>query len=272
MQVEFFIPLALFNCISINIIMKIHLLFLIILIFIVSPIQFLCNDCISKFTISITKNFILIFIVYYLFNKINIKKFNYEYGKSIKITIIGIYSLCLFYPLLANNFWFESIDNLKLILLSFFSIFILVFLEEIIFRIYLFNYINSLKKFSLKKSIIITNLCFSFTHLPNSLLYNSDIASILGQLIISFFIGLLLSGLYVLTDKIIVSITFHLILNIGSILDKINICIDNNYNKYFEYDFTLISFLFVIIIYLPIIISSIYLYDLINTLESSKKD
>lgn len=157
--------------------------------------------------IAIDLSYIFAFITLYYITK-NCNSLYYE--KSIPKTILYIIVFIIFSFLSTGlrfsnflNFSFESgnsfyneWDNYKL----FRSIIIIPFLEEFIFRKFLFNFLSK-SKLNILFSIIVTNIFFSIAHLN------------LDDFLIFFFAGFFLSQIYLRSQNIVVPIVCHSFVN-----------------------------------------------------------
>lgn len=111
---------------------------------------------------------------------------------------------CLIFATPNNNF------NINTLIIPFINCILTCVLEELLFRNILLSYL--LKYFSKNKSILISSLCFGLIHLLNINSFAAIPFSLI-QCVYCFFLGLLLSSLYIDSNNLFCPIIFHFLFN-----------------------------------------------------------
>ena len=114
--------------------------------------------------------------------------------------------------MLLSNLYLGIALNYTLIETIFYilSMFLVGFLEELIFRGLLFN---TLKRDSLKTAIIVSSITFGIGHIVNLFTGSSDIILTLLQIIYATSAGFMFVMIYYKTNSIIPCIVFHSLFN-----------------------------------------------------------
>jgi len=108
----------------------------------------------------------------------------------------------------------NDIDDYKNLLFLFSCLSVAVF-EELLFRVFIFNFIyESLKeKYNLFRIVLITSLLFGFAHFTNFLNSDYETLSVINQILLAFGLGTLLQSLYIRLRSIIPVVLIHTWLN-----------------------------------------------------------
>lgn len=157
-----------------------------------------------------------------------------------------IFIIVLFFTLAAILFPSNPYDNLNWIAFFTNSLYLITgaFQEEIVFRLYAFY---ELRKFSLKKQIIISSFIFSIVHLISPILYCNlfNFKSLL-ILLFTFSTGIFLAVIYTKNKNLIQVSLIHLFINISTSLIPIffiDVLAINLFQSIISFIFLLSSFL-----------------------------
>ena len=147
---------------------------------------------------------------------IYLKKYKLVHDFGLKKTKINSRHMLFYIPciiLLTTNLWFGIKLNYSIIetIIYILTMFCVGFLEELIFRGFLFN---TLKKDNLKIAIIVSSLTFGIGHIVN--LFNGsgiDLLSNLLQVLYATSAGFMFVMIYQITDSLIPCIITHALFN-----------------------------------------------------------
>ena len=167
-------------------------------------------------------------------------------------------ALLLIYVLLKYNDFMKYTTDWGLAGLTIIATFLAATAEEVAFRLYLFNLFvqDGYQKY---RAVILSSILFSLLHLVNIFRYG-DIWAVINQLIVAFFMGVLLCSLYSITRSILFVSVYHFIVNVPAALRRITEDAGENLTALKQPTLmdNIISTILYILIYSPLIIVALY--------------
>lgn len=112
----------------------------------------------------------------------------------------------------------KGIANINIELVYFSSLILAAFIEEFIFRKWLFGVLLCVLQLKIFRSMLATNTVFAAYHLCNIFSYASVTYGIL-QSIVAFSFGMAMSVIYRERNELVVCILAHLLVNISSVFN-----------------------------------------------------
>ncbi len=166
---------------------------------------------------------ILLLFIYSTFLFVYTRKHNLS--EIIGLSKIHLYDMknnLLYIPLvlmvLANGvFFFDKTISISDVILTMTFMILVAFLEELLFRGFLFKAIE--KKGTTKTAIIISGATFGFGHIVNLFHGYTGVNQII-QIVLAILIGIVLSVLFIRTKSIVPGIIFHFAFNTASSLSS----------------------------------------------------
>lgn len=122
------------------------------------------------------------------------------------------------YNILEWVFWGEGFVNISIEPIYVSSLILAAFIEEIIFRRWLFEVILYNMQLKILRSIFITNIVFAVYHLCNIFSYASVTYGIV-QSIVAFSFGMAMSRIYWERKSLDICMLSHLLINVSSVLN-----------------------------------------------------
>jgi membrane protease YdiL (CAAX protease family) len=113
-------------------------------------------------------------------------------------------------------------ENSLLLLLLLITTFVAAFAEEFAFRLYIQANLIRLR-LPIYKVILISSGLFAIIHCLNFFKYEKDIFSIINQVIVAFFMGILLASLFFITKSLMFTAFYHFFINLPGALSKIRV-------------------------------------------------
>ncbi len=190
------------------------LVLLILFVFLKNVSSIYLEDISMRLLSENLQRFFLFIIIMYLIYKL---KLEYWVGFNVKLHLSSIYLLVFPYVfllivLLSNLHTYKS-AGIKLSFLYLIYMLLIGFMEELLFRgLFLSLFIKADAKNNIFKAIIFSSLLFSLIHYFN--LYNQpDTDRVHGQVLLAFFMGIFLSGLFLKIQNIVPVAIFHALFN-----------------------------------------------------------
>jgi uncharacterized protein len=157
---------------------------------------------------------IINFLLYKKYGGFNINK---KEKNVLNWEIISFIILIVMYVYLSlNNIQINTLKNIALTLIS---IFFGALAEEYVCRLYFLNLFRS-NNFSTQKSILFSSILFAIVHTSNIILDFTQWVNVLNEIIFAFFIGVILSCIYLNTRKILLVGIFHFVINIPTLVQS----------------------------------------------------
>lgn len=117
--------------------------------------------------------------------------------------------------------WFflgEGLVNISIEPISISSLILAAFIEEYIFRKWLFGFLLHNMQLNISYSMLVTNAVFATYHLCNIFSYASETYGII-QSIVAFSFGMAMSTIYRERNSLTICILAHLLINVSSVLN-----------------------------------------------------
>ena len=137
-------------------------------------------------------------------------------GLTIRHVLIVFLLPC--YNIIEWVFCGEGFANIRIVPIYISSIILAAFIEEIIFRKWLFEVILCNMHLKIYHSMVVTNMVFAVYHLCNIFSYASVTYGIV-QSIVAFSFGMAMSTIYRERNSLTICILAHLLINVSSVLN-----------------------------------------------------
>ncbi|MFZ1527417.1 MAG: CPBP family intramembrane glutamic endopeptidase [Ferruginibacter sp.] len=220
--------------------------------------------------LKVFKCILVILIVLFLYRK-DIKKDPIQESHWNKHTFYKIAPsliLLMVYIAVSYNGLFRHKNDLVFVALTIIATFVAATAEEVIFRLYLFNLFVS-EGYKNYRAIIFSSILFSLMHIVNIFRYD-DIWAIVNQLILAFFMGILLCSLYTISRSILLVSVYHFIVNIPLAMKRIaKVPVENNAGlEHLSLGENIFSVIMYTFIFSPLIIVALYYLNMYKKEET----
>lgn len=172
------------------------------------------EDTKMRLVIDSLQRFFVIMFIFYLINRLNLKDW-IGFKRSVSsdnIYLLFIPYLFLFIILISNQQVYKVAGS-RLTMLNLVYMLLIGFLEELSFRgLILPLFIKADAKHNIFKAVLLSSLLFSLMHYFNWY-QQPDLDRVHGQVLLAFFMGIFLSGLFLKIQNIIPVAVFHALFN-----------------------------------------------------------
>jgi membrane protease YdiL (CAAX protease family) len=139
-------------------------------------------------------------------------------------------------------------------------VFVTASAEEFLFRLFLpLGFMKS--GFDVKKAFLFASVVFALAHLIN--LSKVSVTSTLNQVMFAFFMGLLLSSVFIITQNLLFACLIHGFVNLPSMIDKVPLVVKGIDISSNDASFSLSGFLLMQLLFLPIYFLCFYIFSTI---------